>query len=226
MKTWRTVWAVFWLLTLFLCGQLAVIYDDYRKAGKNVAEKQAQVADGQAVRTEYRENQRRLWEAEELQRLREEQQEFRRLQAEVEGLRLAARGKQAEAVRKREEQLGDLLRENEQLRRENAQLRADPEFQAAKVEVLNQELRYIAYALQVYAGRNQGQLPPSLDELKYYVPANVFPALEIEKFELLAASAGSTDPHNTPIVRSKSRQPNEANLYLFADWHLEAKSDQ
>jgi len=225
VKTRRAVWAVFWLVCLFLCGRLAALYGEYRKVAKSMGEKQAQIADGQAVRAEHREHQRRLWEAEELQRLRAEQQEFKRLQAEVERLRLAAQRKQAEAVQNREEQLADLLRENERLRRENGQLRDDPKFKAAQAEVLNQELRYIAYALQVYAGRNQGQLPPSLGELKYYVPANVFPALEIENFELLAASAGSADPHNTPIVRSKTRQPNEVNLYLFADWHLEAKND-
>ena len=189
-----------------------------------MAELQEQTGDAQAVREENRKNQKLLWQAEELQSLRKEEEDFKRLQAEVDQLRLQAQQQRRELAQKQADQLSELSRENARLRQENEKLVNDPKYKEAKIEVVKQQLRYIAHALETYGQRNEGKLPPDLPELKYYVPADVFPTLEVEKFEILQGSHANVDLHTTPLVRTREPEGGEFTVVLFGDGHVEART--
>ena len=121
-----------------------------------------------------------------------------------------------------------LQSENLELRRANEQLEQAPETVAARQQIDMTELAEIGAAIMAYAQRNSDTLPEQFGQLKPYLPADVFPMLETNRFELLwrGELRNIANPTSTPVARGRAKDSQNQRVYLFADGHLEVKQDE
>jgi len=168
------------------------------------------------------ENELRL---EELEQLRRNHLELDRLAAKVEQLRRMQAQRSSEERRKDGEQIHLLETQNSRLRTELAQMKAAPETAEARLSVDRTQLEQIARFFYSYARNNSGRYPSNFSELRYYLPASVFPTIETNRFEILWGGANAEpDPAQQALVRTRVEDQQNTRFYLFADGHLETRS--
>ena len=153
--------------------------------------------------------------------------ELFRLRNDIRQLQAAGEKRKLAAARSLEQQVSQLQTENVQLRYQNQQLEQTPKTVSARQTVDVGELTQIGEALALYAKMNDNNLPQQFAELKHYTAADVFPALETNRFELLYQGnlTNIADPVNTPLVRAKAKDLQNQRPYLFADGHLEIRDE-
>jgi hypothetical protein len=209
------------LLIFSIC--LFFLYSHFRLNGTKIAVLQQQLAELSPIRAENKALQQKFRQFEELENLRKDNDELFRIRNEIRRLQAAAEKRKFDLART----LSELQAENLKLRDENQQLEQSPEAVAARQLVDVNELTQIGQALSLYATMNSNKLPEDLAELKYYTTADAFPALEINRFEILynGKLADIADPSKTPLIRAKFRNVQNQRPYLFADEHLEMEEE-
>jgi len=161
---------------------------------------------------------------EELERLRRNHFELGELTSRIAALRQAQAQRKMEAQQAAEEKLRTLELENAQLRAELDQMKAAPGFVEARRSVDGSQLEHIGLFFRSYARNNHGKYPSDFTELKYYLPATVYPSIETNRFEILVQETDANpDPGQQALVRTRILDDQNDRLYLFADGHLETK---
>jgi hypothetical protein len=161
---------------------------------------------------------------EELERLRRNHFELGELAARVTAMRQAqAQGRMA-AQQAGVEEIHKLKLENTQLRAELEKIKTAPSSIENRRSVDGSELEQIGHFFRAYAKNNDGKYPPDFTELKYYLPAAVYPNIETNRFEILGLETDvNAEPSQQALVRTRFQDDQNARLYLFADGHLETK---
>ncbi|MDB6016382.1 MAG: hypothetical protein JWR19_871 [Pedosphaera sp.] len=222
MKSRLTSIGLFILLSISgICFFL--LYSHFRLNGAKIAALQQQLAELSSVRAQNKALQQILRQFEKLEALRKDNDELLRIRNEIRQLQAAAEKRKFNLART----LSELQAENLRLRDENQQLEQAPEAISARQLVDVNELTQIGQALSLYANLNDNKLPENLAELKYYTTADAFPALEINRFEILyhGKLTDIADPSKTPLIRAKFRNHQNQRPYLFADEHLEMEEE-
>jgi prepilin-type processing-associated H-X9-DG protein len=193
----------------------------YRGQDLEVSRLQLELANLPRLRAENKELREISLRAEELKNLREENNEIPRLQKEVGELRL-------NLAQETRERMSRLEAEDERLAGISQQLEESPETIRSRQVMDMTQLRQIAEAFSAYIGEHDGELPANFSDLRRFVSAGVWSTLETSRFEILLR--GRLDdiaaPDKTPIVRSISKDKENQRAYLFADGHVEMRTDQ
>ncbi|SRR6266581_378615 len=217
------------LLGLLLAAGIycSLLYSHSRLERAKIAALRQQLADSAQVRAQNQALRKIFLQLDELEDLRKDHAEIFRLRNEIGQLQAAWEKRKLAAARGAEEQVSQLKTENNQLRDENQQLEQAPRTLSARQEVDVDELNLIAGALSLYAKMNDNQLPAQFAELRSYSTAEVFPALETNRFEILYTGklTSIADPANTPLVRAQAKNLLNQRAYLFADGHLEIRDE-
>ncbi|MDB6066565.1 MAG: hypothetical protein JWR26_2773 [Pedosphaera sp.] len=199
------------------------LYSHFRLNGTKIAALQQQSAELGSVRAQNKALQRISRQFEELEDLRKDNEERFRIRNEIRQLQAAAEKRKLDLARI----LSGLQAENLRIRDEIGHLEQAPEAISARQLVDVNELTQIGQALNLYANMNSNTLPENLAELKYYTAADAFPALEINRFEILYKGklTDIADPSKTPLIRARFRNPQNQRPCLFADEHLEMEEE-
>jgi prepilin-type processing-associated H-X9-DG protein len=205
----------------------AFLYSHLRSTQTKTALLREQLSDSDKIRQENEKFHRILRETEELELLRNDNAERSQLRNEVARLQAVIDKRKRDAELDLNRQVSQLQSENVQLRGEIQQLEQAPETIAARQTVDASELMEIGQAIGSYARMNDNRLPQTLSELRSYTAANVFPALETNRFEILFTGKLTqiSDPAKTPLARTKSKDAQNQRPYLFADGHVEIQSE-
>ena len=210
-----------YLLVSVLLALLFMRCLTYRSQNLEVSRLQRELADLPRLRAENKELREISLRAEELKSLREDSEELPRLQQAVLKLRLNL----AQEARK---QMSKLEAEDERLADINQQLEESPEIIRARQVMDVTQLRQIAKAIGGYIREHDGKSPANFSELRHFVSPGIWATLETSRFEMLLR--GRLDdiaaPDKTPIVRSISKDKENQRAYLFADGHVEMRTDQ
>ncbi|MDB6110174.1 MAG: hypothetical protein JWR69_1924 [Pedosphaera sp.] len=219
---------VLWLMVLGLSTWLGCLVSTLRADYAGITQLRQDLDGLKEARAANRVVEKLRWQNEELAQLRESNQELHRLRQEIQRLREAEAKRKRELVQGEEEQLQKLRQDNQRVREENLQLERAPETIQAEQTLDVNRLKQIAKAFRLYAEVNPGQSPGNFNELKFYTPAEVFQALEPGRYEILAVSGAAdiAEPDKTPLLRSKAKDKQNLRAYLFADGHLEMKSEE
>jgi prepilin-type processing-associated H-X9-DG protein len=160
----------------------------------------------------------------------EELEQLRRNHAELGELALKLRSlreTQAQRQATENENANDVRKleaENAQLRSQVEQLKHAPTTAEARRSVDGTQLAQIGQYFRGYARNNGGKFPQDFAQLRYYLPANVYPTIETDRFEILTAPVTETsDPGQAPIVRTRFADEQNNRIVLFADGHVETR---
>jgi DNA repair exonuclease SbcCD ATPase subunit len=221
----RQVTAVVLLVWIvFCCGYCALLWIDYRSRSRRLERLQLEVSQLGEVREQHKALQKAYAELEELERLRQNHFELGELTLKIAALRRAQAQRKMEAQQAGGEQIRKLELENAQLRAELEQKKAAPGAIEDRLSVDGSELQQIGYFFRAYAKNNSGKYPADFGELRYYLPATVYPSIETNRFEILSPQTdANSDPNQQALVRSRFQDDQNARLYLFADGHLETR---
>jgi hypothetical protein len=150
--------------------------------------------------------------------------EFQRLHTEYETLlEQAATAGRSQAARLAE--IEATRADIDRLRLENEQIERSADTQQAKALIEQTRLRFLSSTVSAYAQRNEGQRPVSLEQLRAYVPADVFESLHTEQLELITNTLTPTVPNTvSAIIRSKA-DADSKTWWLFTDGRIEAGAE-
>jgi hypothetical protein len=210
--------AVILVPVVLSCGYCAFLWLNYISRDGRLQRLQEEVSGLRNVLAQNEALQKTCAQLEELERLRRNHIELGELTAKIAALRRAqdqARHASAEEIRK-------LKVENERLRAELSELKAEPSAIEARLSVDGAELEQIGHFFRAYARNNNGRYPTDFAELKYYLPASVYPSIETNRFEILRPEGElNPEPSQQILVRTRIQDDPDVRLYLFADGHVE-----
>jgi hypothetical protein len=104
------------------------------------------------------------------------------------------------------------------------EIKVAPSSIEARRSVDSSELEQIGHFFRAYARNNSGKYPADFNELRYYLPATVYPAIETNRFEILNSDIDTNpDAGKQALVRTRTPDAQSVLLYLFADGHLETR---
>jgi hypothetical protein len=219
----RTKAALFSALVFLSCSYCALLWLKYNTRNLQLERLQQEISRLSDVSAQGEALQKTYAQLEELERLRRNHFELGELTAKVAALRRAQAQRNVSAQQAAVEEFRKLKLENAELRAELDRLKASPGSIEARRSVDGSELEQIGHFFRAYARNNNGKYPTDFAELKYYLPATVYPSIETNRFEILNSEAANTEPSQQPLVRTRLQGSQDFLLYLFADGHLESK---
>ncbi len=223
----RVAKAIVSVLAAGCCGYCVLLWTDYVARSRGLDQLRVEVSHLQKISGQTAERQRAEAQLEELERLRRNHHELDQLAARIEGLRRTKALEQSESEKTDAEQIHRLEAENVQLRGQLEALKSSAVNTEARRFVDSYQLEHISRFFRSYARNNAGRYPSDFSELRYYLPENVYPSIETNRFEILASdSASESDLSRHALVRTKFEDGQNSKLYLFADGHLETRSAQ
>jgi hypothetical protein len=202
------------------CSYCAFLLQEYWSRNQQLALLRQQLASEGVALAEKAALRNVAAQMDELEDLRRNHLELGGLTARVAALRAAEAQKNVAA----QNEAKRLELENQHLRLDLEQAKHSPSTLEARASVDGNQLQQIAAFFQMYARNNSGRYPRDFSELKFYLPANVYPSIETNRFEILVPdAAANSDPSQRALVRTLGSGDQSAHLYLFADGHLETR---
>jgi prepilin-type processing-associated H-X9-DG protein len=205
------------------CSYCALLWRDYTSHKRDLERLRAELFQLRKISRDNEAARKARADLEELEQLRRNHIELGELALKLRGLRKA----QAQRQARENENANDVRKlesENAQLRSQVEQLKHAPTTAEARRSVDGTQLAQIAHYFRGYARNNGGKFPSDFAELKYYLPANVYPNIETDRFEILTGAAiGTSDPGQAPIVRTRFADEQNTRIFLFADGHVETR---
>jgi TolA-binding protein len=220
----RVVRAMLWVPVVLSCGYCALLWNEYASHSRQLARLQQEVARLREASAPNEALQLNHSQLEELERLRRTHLELDELTLKIAALRQDQARRKMEAQQAGGEQIRRLEGENAQLRAQLEQTKAAPGNAEARRSVDSSQLEHISHFFRSYARNNKGKYPTDFTELKYYLPAAVYPSIETNRFEILVQETEvNPDPGQQALVRTRFLDDQNIRLYLFADGHLETR---
>jgi DNA repair exonuclease SbcCD ATPase subunit len=221
----RITTVILWVLVIGCCSYGALLWADYNGRSRQLDELQEQVSRLPEISDRNLALQKIQAQLEELQRLRRNRLELDELAAKIDALRRTQAQRTNDAQRAGGEHVRRLESENAQLRAELEQFKTAPGTLEARQSVDASQLEHISRFFKSYARNNAGRYPADFSELRYYLPANIYPTIETNRFEILANDgSGDSDGSQQALVRTRFEVEPNSRLYLFADGHVEARA--
>lgn len=221
----RRVTTAVLLASAVLCSCFcALLWVDYRLRSRQLDRLQQEVSRLNEVAAQNETLQKAYAQVEELERLRRNHLELGELALKIRALRQTQAQRQMAAQQVGGEEIRKLELENAKLREELEQIKAAPGSLAARRSVDGSELEHIRLFFRSYARNNHGKYPTDFTELRYYLPATVYPSIETNRFEILVSEPNVIPaPDQQVLVRTRFADDQTNRLYLFADGHLETR---
>jgi hypothetical protein len=220
----RATTAVLLVPFILCCSYCALLCADFRSRGRQLDRLRQEVSRLSGVSKQNEALQKAYAQLEELERLRRNHLELGELAVKIGALRQAQAERKMEAQQAGGEQIRRLELENAQLRAELEQVKTAPGSIEARRSVDGSELQHIGLFFRSYARNNHGKYPTDFTELRYYLPAAVYPSIETNRFEILVQETDVIpDPGQQALVRTGILDDQNIRLYLFADGHLETR---
>jgi hypothetical protein len=207
-------------LIVLSCGYCAFLAAYYNSRSSGLQCLQNEVSHLSGLVTQNEALQKTYGQLEELERLRRNHFELGQLTAKIAALRQA----RAQAQQVGEDELRKLQIENERLRAELSEMKVAPRTIEDRLAVDGSELERISLFFRAYARNNNGKYPTDFSDLRYYVPASVYPSIETNRFEILLPEGEvNPEPSQQILVRTRIHDDQKIRLYLYADGHLETR---
>jgi len=220
----RLTTAILLVLLLSCCGYWAFLWTEYTSHQRDLERLRGEVAQLRETSADNQAARKARGDLEELDQLRRNHAELGELASKISVLRQAQARQSQEVYSGGGDQVRRLEVENQQHRGELEQLKHASTTIAARRSVDGTQLEQIASFFRSYARNNKGKYPRDFTELRYYLPANVYPAIETNRFEILNQDDDvSADPGQQPLVRTRSADDQNVQLYLFSDGHVESR---
>lgn len=221
----RRVTIAMLLAVLFGCGAyFALLWRNYSSHQHNLERLQAEVSQLRERSSDNEAARKARADSEELEQLRRNHVELGELALKLRGLR-AAHAQRSANEKESAESARNLQAQNAQLRSEVEQLKHAPTAAQARRSVDETQLAQIAEYFRGYARNNGGKFPQDFAQLRSYLPANVYPTIETDRFEILTGAAAG-DRGQEPIARTRFADDQNSRIYLFADGHVEKRGAQ